>query len=248
VDQAKAFDTIYHGFVRAAYKFFGVGDKFLDMMETLGTNRQARIILDGNKPSRAFNLGTGRPQGDPKSPLEFNAGEQILIFKIELDPGVKSIYGLLQVPRNLYTVDPELISQNCRAECNGETDKVDGFADDVAPVMVLEQESLHNLKLILIDFAGISGLHCNLDKTFVMPIGAARDTGFVEDLGFKITDKITFLGFIVSNNGLDTTTIFNSLYTKIGKIITMWSTVGAQSITCFFKKYEFLGEHISGHR
>jgi hypothetical protein len=44
IDQAKAFDTIWHGFVRAPFKFFGVGDFFLDMLDTLGTNRQAQLL------------------------------------------------------------------------------------------------------------------------------------------------------------------------------------------------------------
>jgi Reverse transcriptase (RNA-dependent DNA polymerase) len=48
IDLAKAFDTIHHGFVRAAYKFFGVKEKFLDVMDTIGTNRFSRIIFDDN--------------------------------------------------------------------------------------------------------------------------------------------------------------------------------------------------------
>jgi hypothetical protein len=86
IDQAKAFDTIYHGFVRAAYRFFGIKEKFLDIMDTLGTGRMSRIIFDDDTLSRCFNLETGRPQGDCPSPLQFNAGDQILLFKIALNP------------------------------------------------------------------------------------------------------------------------------------------------------------------
>jgi Reverse transcriptase (RNA-dependent DNA polymerase) len=158
VDQAKAFDTIFHGFVRASYNFFGVGEKFLDMLDTLGTNRQAKILLNDNKSSRTFPLGTGRPQGDPPSPLEFNGGEQILIFRIEQDPGIRSVYAVLQVPRNLFPVNPETIPIDFRNESNGETDKADGFADDNSSLTIMEQNSLGNLKSVLIDFAVISGL------------------------------------------------------------------------------------------
>jgi Reverse transcriptase (RNA-dependent DNA polymerase) len=75
IDQANAFDTIYHGFVRESYKFFGVGENFLNIMDTLGTNRNACILLDNGAQSHPFNLGTGRPQGDCVSP------QQILVTK-----------------------------------------------------------------------------------------------------------------------------------------------------------------------
>jgi hypothetical protein len=56
-----------------------------------------------------------------------------------------------------------------------------------------------------------------------MPVGNTEtDTGFVNDLGFKLTDKITLLGFIISNDGIDSDNMFRTLYTKIGSIITMW--------------------------
>ncbi len=40
-----------------------------------------------------FRLGRGRAQGDNISPNTFNFGEQILLFKIELDDRIRSIWG-----------------------------------------------------------------------------------------------------------------------------------------------------------
>ena len=45
VDLHKAFDSLQHGFMREVYKFFGFGEYFIKMSETLGNNRFAKIIL-----------------------------------------------------------------------------------------------------------------------------------------------------------------------------------------------------------
>jgi Reverse transcriptase (RNA-dependent DNA polymerase) len=153
MDLAKAFDTIHHGFVRAAYKFFGVKEKFLDVMDTLGTNRFSRIFFDDNSLSRPIPLKTGRPQGDGPSPLQFNVGNQILLLKIELDTGIVSLYSRAVVPRNIFPVDPQSLPINFRNECNCETDKTDGLADDTSVSTIMERQSLGRLKFILIEFS-----------------------------------------------------------------------------------------------
>jgi hypothetical protein len=108
------------------------------MMDTLGTKRTASIIFDNNSFSRPFNLGTGRPQGDVKSPVEFNVGEQILIFKIELDVNIKSVYSTANIPRSRFQDLAEEEHVFFRDESNAETDKVDAFADDASTVEILE--------------------------------------------------------------------------------------------------------------
>jgi hypothetical protein len=224
IDQAKAFDTIWHGFVRASYKFFGVGDTFLNMLDTLGTNRQAQIILPGGKISNPFTLGTGRPQGGNLSPLEFNAGEQILILKLELDPLIKSVYSGATVPRSLYPVDPEMINKNFSQESNGETDKTDAFADDSTVVTLADPESLSELKKVLQDFAGISGLKCNFDKTSILLVGPqVQDQNFIIDLGFSVVNELKLLGFNINNEGVMCDFMFSELYRKIAQIINNWS-------------------------
>jgi hypothetical protein len=70
--------------------------------------------------------------------MEFNAGEQILIFKLELDPRIKSVYGNTVIPRSLFPVDPKNISHDFLQECNGETDTTDAFADDSTVVTTID--------------------------------------------------------------------------------------------------------------
>jgi Reverse transcriptase (RNA-dependent DNA polymerase) len=86
LDQAKAFDSIDHLFLREVYKFFGFGDYFIRIIETLTTNRNAFIIQEDNTYREKFPLECGNGQGIATSPLQFNFGLQILLFKIELCP------------------------------------------------------------------------------------------------------------------------------------------------------------------
>ena len=74
------------------------------MMNTIGTNRTACIGYEDGSLSERFDLGTGRPQGDTISPIQFNIGEQILILKIELDPTIRSIFWNCPIPRNRFQV------------------------------------------------------------------------------------------------------------------------------------------------
>jgi hypothetical protein len=74
------------------FRFFGFGENFIKILNTIGTNRSAAIIFEDGSLSKNFSLETGRTQGDGPSPLLYNMGEQILLLKIELDPSVASVY------------------------------------------------------------------------------------------------------------------------------------------------------------
>jgi hypothetical protein len=80
IDQAKAFDTISHKYMHQVYKFFGFGNNFIKLLETLGNGRNACIAFEDGSYSPAFDLKCGRAQGNTSSPTEYNMGQQILIF------------------------------------------------------------------------------------------------------------------------------------------------------------------------
>ncbi len=46
IDQAKAFDTISHKYMRQVYKFLRFGANFIKLLETLGNGRNASIAFD----------------------------------------------------------------------------------------------------------------------------------------------------------------------------------------------------------
>jgi hypothetical protein len=95
---AKAFDTLSHGFLREVFRFFNFGPNIINWLRLLGENRTACILLDNGDYSRSFELGRGRAQGDNISPNTFNFGEQILIFKIELDPSITGVWKNFVIP------------------------------------------------------------------------------------------------------------------------------------------------------
>jgi hypothetical protein len=168
-------------------------------------------------------LETGRPQGDSPSPLQFNVGNQILLFRLELDPAVSSIYNNPLIPRNLFPVNTDNISINFRNESNCETDMTDGLADDTTVCTLMTLESLLGLKRILLEFSDISGLVCNFDKTCILPVGADPDPEInLDEIGFKIVDKLTLLGFEIDKHGPIVEDTFEGILSKITRLITVW--------------------------
>ncbi len=118
-------------------------------------------------------------QGNGPSPCEYNISQQILLFKLELSPDLASVYNHLIVPRTVMSTlgatHPSITecieseaNRRFSQESNRETDKAEGFADDTSVATIFSYPNLQNLKNILEDFAGISGLRCNLDKTAVL--------------------------------------------------------------------------------
>jgi hypothetical protein len=92
VDMAKAFDTLSHGFMREVFRFLNFGPNLIRWLRLYGENRTACIILDNNEYSAPFELERCRAQGDNISPNTFNFADQILIWKIELDPNITGVW------------------------------------------------------------------------------------------------------------------------------------------------------------
>jgi hypothetical protein len=154
------------------YKFFGFGENFINVMDTIGTGRTAAILFEDGEISQNFDLETGRPQGDGPSPLQYNMGEEIVLLKIELDPQVASVFQHQLLPKFAMDLVPDprrrgvdsSYNTHLSQESNRETDKADGFADDNSTATLANFESLNELKKISTDFAKFSGLQCNVDR------------------------------------------------------------------------------------
>ena len=227
IDQAKAFDSVAPSYMREVYKFFGFGDGFLNMVDILCNNRTACIIMGDNTYSKSFNLESGFAQGNPPSPSLYNIGEQILLFKIELDPGIQSIYSQLPVPRPLLAVRglnrAEAPIDNFLAEANRKTDKSEAFADDTNIFSLFTFESLSTLKNLLEEFGAVSGLKCNYGKTNVMKIGIVHNTPEnIVNIGFNFVEELKILGFSVTNNFADSYSNFDAVIAKVLANAKFW--------------------------
>jgi hypothetical protein len=231
IDQTRAFDTISHKFMSEVFKFFGFGDYFSKILNTIGTGRSAAVIFEDGTLSKNFDLETGRTQGDGPSPLLYNMGEQILLLKIELDPNISSVYQHQLIPHFAMDLNPDpklkgrdlMYNSHFLAESNRSTDKADSFADDNSTATLADAASLGNLKKFVEDFAEFSGLHSNAEKTTLLQIGRVGPLPQeVINLGFNVVDKVCLLGVTVDNNLSMFDTHFESVIQKISGIIEYW--------------------------
>ncbi len=218
VDMAKAFDTLSHHFLREVFRFFGMGPRIIEWLTLLGENRQACILLDNGTYSRNFSLGRGRAQGDNISPNTFNFAEQILIFKLELDPAFAGINRNFQIPPEMPINDSSFFMY----ESGGETSRNESLADDNTTLLLMTEFNLHHLRNILNNFGSISGLICNFDKTVVMPIGTPN-AAVKSYAGFSLCDSVKLLGMPINNELNNTDDIFISLGEKILNLTLFWS-------------------------
>ena len=93
--------------------------------------------------------------------------------------------------------------------------------------MVLRTEkNLRNFLRILTLFHAVSGLKCNLDKTFVIPVGNFAKGTMCEDLNFKWVDSFTVLGITIDNRLKHLQDNFQRIYDKVDKKIGTWIRYG----------------------
>jgi len=235
IDQAKAFDTISNAYMLQVYRFFGMGEYMINLLTTLGSGRVACISFDDGSVSDPFDLERGRTQGNGPSPCEYNIGQQILLFKLELCPDLASVYNHLLVPRTVMSTvgatHPSITdcieseaNPRFSQESNRETDKAEGFADDTSVATIFSHNNLLHLKNMLEEFAGISGLRCNLDKTSVLLIGSSLNIpDNIAALGFTFSDKVKVLGMDISRNPEDWNQNFSRILGGINKKIEFWN-------------------------
>jgi hypothetical protein len=220
LDIKKAFDSLSHNFMNYSLKFFNFGDKIINWINTICTNRKAAIIFD-SRTGNFFSLDRGNAQGDVISPYIFNICYQILLLKIELSFQIKKI----NVP------DPDIDLESLPAELRGadltvshRSKKVFAFADDCNILTTADAENLKNLSEILEFFGEISGLVCNISKTNIMQFGNV-DLFWVPDpdCDFNFSDELTILGFSVNNSENNFKNNAERIFAKITNQVRIWS-------------------------
>jgi hypothetical protein len=89
-------------------------------------------------------------------------------------------------------------------ESHYESANVEAFADDNNLLACLDMESITAVKNNLLQFAQISGLKCNVDKSQILLIGSDADPPeFLTNSGFEISNKLKILGYEVTKNFTD---------------------------------------------
>ena len=226
IDYSKAFDTLSINFMKECYKFFSFGDYFINMLDTVGKNRTSSIILDNRAHSESFLLETGRPQGENLSPSQYNIGNQIMLFKLELDSNLKSVFQHFLIPR--WQFQPPGINNpgNAKFVCESDrqTGKVEGLADDTTALGKMSSENVAYLGKVLDDFAIISRLRCNFDKTLLVPVGKKPPPGAIVPGKFTISTQFTLLGMKIDSNLNLLHANFDTVIDKIVKSVNFFKT------------------------
>jgi hypothetical protein len=98
------------------------------------------------------------------------------------------------------------------------------YCKDSSNLITLSADSLSALKDVLQEFKILSGLSCNIEKSFVMRIGDLSGdlSEDIINLGFTFTDKLTLLGFQLQNYGDIAASNFEKIGTKIDNLIRFW--------------------------
>merc|ERR1712208_5415 len=146
VDFHKAFNSIDDVFIDNALKLYGFGESIRKWVRIFFDKREALILLGGHISEKIV-LKQGVPQGDVISPYIFLLCVEILSLKVKY---TKNLTGVV------------FAKKEGRSEL---------FADDFSAMVLRTEENLRNFLRILTLFHAVSGLKCNLDKTYVIPVG-----------------------------------------------------------------------------
>ena len=89
------------------------------------------------------------------------------------------------------------------------------FADDLSAMVLRTEENLRNFSKILTLFHTVSGLKCNMDKTFVIPVGDFAKENMCQDLKLKWMDSFTVLGITIDNRLKELQNNFQRIYDNV---------------------------------
>ena len=149
VDFQKCFDMIEHQAVYGSLKFFGFGEKYIDMVRTIYCGAHATVQNNGTFSER-FPIQRGVRQGSPNSSFLFLLCAEILAIMIREEESIQGI------PIKEFTY---LLGQ---------------YADDMDTTMIANEQSISSFFMVMEKFSRMSGFRINYDKTTVLRIGSMR--------------------------------------------------------------------------
>ena len=145
----------------------------------------------GGHLSKKIILAQGVPQGDVISPYIFLLCVEILALKVNY---TKNLTGVVYAKKEAHAKN---------------------FADDFSAMVLRTEENLRNFSKILTLFHSVSGLKCNLDKTFVIPVGNFAKGNMCQDLNLKWMDSFTVLGITIDNRLKELQQNFHQIFDKV---------------------------------
>lgn len=148
LDAMKAFDRLEWCYLWTVLRRFGLGDKFIHMVQTLYSNPTA-CVSTGHKLSPQFCLERGTRQGCPLSPI---------LFALSLEP-------LAQAVRQSPLISPIHIKNT--------THHISLYADDSILYLSDINNSVPQALALFERFGSFSGYKINWSKSILMPLDSA---------------------------------------------------------------------------
>ena len=156
------------------------------------------------------------PQGDPASPYIFIIVLEILILRLNNEKDISKLaIKYLESAEHDFNPDPLLV-----------------FADDMTIVMEETEENLVKVRDIFQDFAKLSGLEINENKTHIIRIGTRLDdlTPMTNKVSFKYDTRFKILGFDIDNKLAELEKNFLKKEKKINKLAYWWGKLNLSTI------------------
>lgn len=201
IDFKKAFDSLSHTFISNSLELLNFGPSFIKWVMLFFRDRWTYILLQGFLSDKIV-LQQGVPQGDVLSPYIFNICVEVLLMKITK---TKLITGI---------------------KIAGIETKAEAYADDTTILIERSEQNLRNLVKIIQDFAKISGLHANLEKTSVTPAGTNfsvnEENQICRDLKLDWKDSFTLLGVKIDSKLKHLEKNYEEKLIKAQTIISNW--------------------------
>jgi hypothetical protein len=197
IDFEKAFDSIEWDYIDEALKAFDFGPDFRKWVKVFYCDSKSAVLNNGFA-SEWFNLERSVRQGCPLAPFLFVLAVELLAISIRRDREIKGI------------------------SCGPLSVKISQLADDTTCFLADEASGFKLLDL-LSDFAKLSGLKCNFEKTEVLWIGLDkhRPSG---SLPVKwVTGKFKTLGIMFSLDETEmASTNIGTKLEQLKKTLNMW--------------------------
>ncbi|WMV09233.1 hypothetical protein MTR67_002618 [Solanum verrucosum] len=208
LDIEKAYDHVNWEFILQVLRQMGFGAKWVNWVKFCISTVKFSILVNGG-PEGFFNAQRGIRQGDPMSPFLFILAMEGLnsVVKVAITNGW--IRGF-EVAKN----------NNQRMEITHLQ-----YADDTLIFCGAEEEQLKYLRVILILFEAISGLHINWRKSHIYPINHVPDMELLAIiLGGEVGNLPTiYLGMPLGAKS-NSKGIWDSVLEKCEKKLTGWKS------------------------
>ena len=176
IDFEKAFDSISWSFIIKALEFFNFGNDIRQWIQTFYSDIKSCVISNGLY-SPWFCVARGVRQGDPLSPYLYLICAEVLSIMLRQNLNIK---GIKMREKDI------MLSQ---------------FADDTALYLDGSEQSFVEAVRLLKQFAIMSGLNINFEKTQAVWIGSSKGSGvrFLRDMNFCWDPGIfRYLGILFS--------------------------------------------------